>query len=90
MTDADEFAAEYADRPFTTDVEDCARCGGDHEIVASPFTRPPENYSHYAVCPETEEPILVAVLDDGDDEPPGDVSDPPDDSAVMWSSTDGA
>jgi hypothetical protein len=51
---------------FTFSVTGCARCGGDHvELAAVEFQRPPkdedEEWSHWATCPETGEPILIVT-----------------------------
>lgn len=44
-------------------IVNCARCGLDHEnIEARPFSRRPWNkFTHWLICPETGEPILVGV-----------------------------
>lgn len=51
-------------------LENCARCGGIHEnLVAKPFERPVELefgtdtiiYSHWTMCPATQDPILVGI-----------------------------
>lgn len=51
---------------FNIGVSGCARCGGNHEdLVAKPFTKPVYDNehllsaTHFAMCPTTEEPILV-------------------------------
>ncbi|MFB6373847.1 MAG: hypothetical protein ABEN55_12235 [Bradymonadaceae bacterium] len=50
---------------FRMEVENCARCGGDHNVKAIPFDRPPETgHSHYAECPTTGDPILVKTEDE--------------------------
>lgn len=55
-------------KPIVTTVRCCARCGGDHESrVFTPFARPCDDMTHWALCPETEAPILLKVVDD--DEP---------------------
>lgn len=50
-----------------TVIERCARCLGDHDgIHLKPFTLKPKrcDYTHFAICPATEEPILITVEDD--------------------------
>lgn len=50
-------------------IEDCARCGERHKnIKVFSFTRIPENVliygepiTHFAVCPETYEPLLINI-----------------------------
>ena len=45
----------------------CARCGGEHKrIVTAKFTKPCGIFTHYSVCPETGEPILVRVKHEED------------------------
>lgn len=53
---------------FTTDQEGCARCGADRhtDLLYTAFTRPIDlgdlgTATHYAVCPENGEPILLVV-----------------------------
>lgn len=49
----------------------CARCGEDHEepITFLPFTRASTfgeaTITHYAVCPKTQEPILMRIVEPG-------------------------
>lgn len=44
------------------DVQDCPRCEGEHMgLIFRPFTVPNED-SHWAMCPATHEPILMAVI----------------------------
>jgi hypothetical protein len=41
-------------------VSGCARCGGDHrDLEMRALSNPPEDATHFAVCPTTTEPILV-------------------------------
>jgi hypothetical protein len=48
---------------FKTDVRGCARCEGDHDQVDfAAFKRRPAHASHWALCPKTGEPVLLAVL----------------------------
>jgi hypothetical protein len=50
-------------------IAGCGRCGDTHEdIEANPFTYVPGNtlmfgqpITHFAICPETQEPILIQV-----------------------------
>jgi hypothetical protein len=46
-----------------TDIKTCARCGKDHEVEMKQFTNP-GNYTHWAMCPELQEPILIIVIED--------------------------
>ena len=56
---------------MTTEIRNCARCGGDHDGVEfKEFTIPPDDieYTHYGLCPSNGEPILLAIVDDDDDD----------------------
>jgi hypothetical protein len=51
---------------FNIGISGCARCDGNHEnLVAKSFTKPVFDderrvvATHFAMCPTTEEPILV-------------------------------
>lgn len=49
---------------IVTNVGNCARCQEDHnEISFSPLSNH-EKYSHYAICPNTNQPILAWIEDD--------------------------
>jgi hypothetical protein len=49
-------------RVVIKNIAACARCGGTHKAVRfQPFTKPPENATHWASCPQTGEPILIRV-----------------------------
>lgn len=51
-------------------INDCARCRKVHkDMVAKPFTKPTliftikrEAITHFAICPNTNEPILMRIL----------------------------
>lgn len=54
---------EAEDEPLIVNVGSCARCGQDHR--QHPFhklTRRQDEWSHWAVCPESGEPIMLAIL----------------------------
>jgi hypothetical protein len=43
----------------------CARCGGDHkDISCMKLARPCEQFTHWAQCPTTLEPIMVRFVDE--------------------------
>lgn len=45
------------------DIRSCARCGGDHDDIAfKMFARPAGEISHWAMCPKTNEPLLLKVI----------------------------
>jgi len=48
-------------KPLTTTVRACARCEGYHEnLTFQPLTNPSEEWSHWAMCPEANEPIMLS------------------------------
>lgn len=57
---------------YTTDVIKCARCGSLHQqIVFAKLQQPIEAheyiFTHWALCPRNNEPILLQILDDETD-----------------------
>jgi hypothetical protein len=50
-----------------TIIENCCRCKGTHEVKVYKFTIPmvikDEIFDFWAVCPKTEEPILIKIVD---------------------------
>lgn len=60
---------------YTFDQQGCARCDGDghskmtYVRLARPIELPDSRHklTHWATCPTTGEPILMAFLDDEDD-----------------------
>lgn len=54
---------ETAKNVMAENLLECARCGLDHaQIKFMPFTNPPEVASHWAMCPELNEPILMSLV----------------------------
>lgn len=43
----------------TINVNNCARCAGNHNNLRCEPLSHPTTHTHYAICPVTEEPILV-------------------------------
>ena len=59
----EELVSENSD--FDIEITNCARCGYDHKVTTYRFTQPPSTgHKFFAICPETFEPILVAVTGD--------------------------
>jgi len=64
-------------RPIT--IRNCARCQGTHEnvmfekLVGEPIDGVEGDYTHWAMCPEKMQPIVLAVLpkDQGRDDNSG-------------------
>lgn len=63
----DETKPPIVREPIVTNVSKCARCGGIHlHLAFKPFTIPPANSSHFALCPENGEPIICLVESHGE------------------------
>jgi len=60
---------EYESEIKTTQlmVNDCARCGGTHKTEFKELRNKCENWTHWASCPETGEPILMQFEEDEPD-----------------------
>jgi transcription elongation factor Elf1 len=42
-------------------VTGCRRCGKDHaQLLCKPLTNPADEYTHFVICPETKEPLMVS------------------------------
>lgn len=53
---------------ITTSVKNCARCGKNHkDITFMRFKNPPTTHTHWSMCPNANEPILMKMVDDKDD-----------------------
>lgn len=51
------------DKPATK-VENCARCGGCHDVVFMELLHPlSTGQTHWAPCPATGEPIMMRIVD---------------------------
>lgn len=47
-------------------LENCARCKKNHKIIIKKFSKYPvynnkEIWTHYSICPNTKEPILIKM-----------------------------
>lgn len=52
------------DYSVKTTVENCARCGTGHKnIKFAKLKKPCVSWTHWAICPETGEPILLKIVD---------------------------
>jgi ribosomal protein S27AE len=51
-----------------TDVKECARCGQDHAGITFTELINPGLVSHFAMCPVTNQPILMAIHDESEEE----------------------
>jgi len=47
-----------------TEIKCCARCEKDHEVEVKVFTNPPPIYTHWALCPNLNEPILIKIIEE--------------------------
>lgn len=46
---------------IATNIGNCARCGEDHNQISFSPLNNHEKYSHYALCPNTNQPILAWI-----------------------------
>ena len=58
-------AAEYRQMEHVVQtIEGCARCGKGHkDLVFSRLIGPGDEYTHYATCPNTRQPVLLMFRD---------------------------
>jgi len=48
---------------YVTDLSDCARCGGIHDnLEFKPLQNPADDWRFWAMCPETDQPVLGAIV----------------------------
>lgn len=48
--------------PIARRFHDCPRCANHHEALeVKSITRSPEGFTHFAICPNLSEPILLTV-----------------------------
>jgi hypothetical protein len=61
---------ELVDRPQRRVLSPCVRCGTTHPVVTRKLTRPmdpadcPVTWTHWAQCPVTGEPVMLAYAKD--------------------------
>lgn len=59
---------------LVTNISACARCGGTHErMQAQPLANPPAFCDLYAICPTTNQPIMIQSASFAASDPPADV-----------------
>lgn len=51
------------DKTFTTKIDNCARCCQTHLNLEFKEIYNPKDYSHFAMCPNTNQPILLSIVD---------------------------
>jgi len=58
-------------KEITTTLRNCARCGSGHGLTFQPFKQfvidsesGEVRYTHWAMCPLSDEPILMRVVDE--------------------------
>ncbi len=50
----------FSTAAITVTIKSCARCGGDHyDLVFKEMAESSGEYTHFAMCPELSEPILL-------------------------------
>lgn len=45
-------------------VVECQRCGSDHWMSFTPLGNPTDRFSWWGLCPETGQPVLLAIIQD--------------------------
>ncbi len=40
-------------------VRRCQRCGKNHQMVFAKLTNPADEWTHWGLCPNTKEPVLL-------------------------------
>lgn len=51
------------------DVRGCARCGSAHDnLKVHRFENPADEFTHWATCPNTKDPILIKFIETAPDE----------------------
>jgi hypothetical protein len=46
-----------------TNIFSCARCGKDRKLLCfARLNNSPDRYSHWAMCPNTKQPILLRIV----------------------------
>lgn len=56
-------ATVHKDQFLTVTVRKCQRCNQDHESVTfRPLSNPVDDFCFWSTCPETYEPIHLAIL----------------------------
>ena len=48
------------------DITNCARCDGDHKKLKAKVLDNHERYTHWMECPNTKQPILTIIIEDGE------------------------
>lgn len=48
---------------YRTTITNCQRCGGTHSVIVKPFRERAGRHTHWAMCPENVEPILILQMD---------------------------
>lgn len=62
-----DITSDIKPKGYEVDISSCARCGNCHwKLSFKGFSeRPVPNYSLWALCPSTGEPILMTITQDG-------------------------
>jgi len=46
-------------------LTNCARCGGYHSVIFfTEFRHPIDNFTHWSLCPDSKDPILMLIEED--------------------------
>ena len=57
-------AKDFTGRPVKQSVSNCARCGFNHDLIEFKPMPNSSAFTHWGMCPNTESPILMQVVDD--------------------------
>jgi hypothetical protein len=49
---------------FFVSVTNCARCGETHDIRFTRFQRPSGDWTHWGMCQQTGEPVLLKIVEE--------------------------
>ena len=55
---------------MNSNINSCQRCGQDHIAVPFwPLSNPADCFTYWGLCPSTNEPVMLAVIEDEADWP---------------------
>jgi len=63
MNDTAEVTKLKAQKALVLNIRGCARCGKNHKAIAFvKFKRGGQRHSHWAMCPNRQEPLVLAIM----------------------------
>ena len=58
----ESFQKHLTEIELGVNMPNCSRCDGSHDdVMFQPFTKPSDAYTHWAMCPTTNEPIVMSL-----------------------------